>query len=750
MQEETMAQNEVNLRDYFDLLRRRKAIIIQTFLFVFIIGIIVAFVSRKVYRSEGRLLITQQAPTILTGDTTNPFGGLFSGSMTHNIETQIQVLYKPELLDKAYISANVSPGDARVKVDISNDKDVDIINVAVEAQSPVISAEVVNNLMQFFQAEDLDARKKDLTEAIRHAENTSQDAKRKWDDAGKALQAFRDKTKIYSHEAKIQAVTQELEQLDDDFNKIQVNIDGQMASMATTRANLAKLQPKITQRGETTNPTIAILKQQISEATTKRQTNITQFAPGHPVIIALDAQIRDLEKQLRETKPTTPTFESVDNPEILETQAQLRQQQQDIDKLKAQQASLSALKPAAQAKLKTIGDQQQKEAYLIQQRDTLQNLFLSLDTRLADLKLREQAVGSSISIMTRGVADKIPVRPKRLMIVILSALAGLFLGVCFALLQEFMDDRVHSIDDVRRLMGVPSLGLIPVIAKEDQRLLTSGNAGGSVLESYRVLRANVRFAAVGEPLQSIMVTSTVPSEGKSLTAANLAISMALDGKKVCLVDADLRRPTVHEKFGIRNTPGLTTVLVGALPLEKAIQESEVENLSILTCGPLPPNPAELLNSRAMEQLQEQLKANFDVIIFDTPPCLSVADAQVLAATVDGLIYVVQLGSTRKSGVRQGNELLRQAQAKILGVVHNKVVMDNRRGDYYGYYSYYHKAELPSKGNGNGNGNGKRRRSGSEEWEELTSKSSDSSRLTSVAVLESPTKKSDDTQAEKES
>jgi capsular exopolysaccharide synthesis family protein len=262
-----------------------------------------------------------------------------------------------------------------------------------------------------------------------------------------------------------------------------------------------------------------------------------------------------------------------------------------------------------------------------------------------------------------------------------------------------MDDRINAPEDARKLLGVPALGYIPQIEREDQRLLTAKSTGGSVLEAYRVLRSNVRFAAVDETMQTLLVTSTIPGEGKSLTAVNLAVAMALDGKKVVLVDADLRRPTVHEKFGIRNTPGLTNVLVGSMSLEKALQPTSIANLQILASGPIPPNPAELLNSRAMEQVQELLKEQADMIIFDSPPCLSVADAQVLAANVDGLIYVVQLGSTRKSALRHGNELLRQAHARVLGIVYNKVQMDGSRGDYYyGYYSYYHKAQLPSNAN----------------------------------------------------
>jgi capsular exopolysaccharide synthesis family protein len=359
--------------------------------------------------------------------------------------------------------------------------------------------------------------------------------------------------------------------------------------------------------------------------------------------------------------------------------------------------------------------------------------------KLDKLKLQDLVQPAAVEVLTRASVNSDPVRPNRPLLIAMAAIAGLFLGICFALLQEFLDDRVNAPEDARRVMGVPALGYIPRIEKADQRLLTAEKAGGSLLESYRVLRSNVRFAAVGEPLNSIMVTSTAPGEGKSMTSCNLAIAMALDGKRVILVDADLRRPTVHEKFGIRNTPGLTNVLVGALPLDKALQDTEIENLQVLASGPIPPNPAELLNSNSMINVQEQLKQRADVVIYDSPPCLSVADAQVMSSTVDGVIYVVQLGSTKKSALRHGHELLRQAQSRVLGIVYNKIQVDNRRSDYYyGYYSYYHKAELPSKANGNG-----KRSNGSSEWEALTAQAQEAATPAAIAASETSERSSSD-------
>jgi capsular exopolysaccharide synthesis family protein len=173
--------------------------------------------------------------------------------------------------------------------------------------------------------------------------------------------------------------------------------------------------------------------------------------------------------------------------------------------------------------------------------------------------------------------------------------------------------------------------------------------------------------------------------------------MALDGRSVILVDTDLRRPTMHEKAKLSQQPGLTNVLVGHTPFESAIKETGIPGLRVLTAGPLPPNPAELLNSQAMRQLHQTLKESADVVIFDSPPCLATADAQVLAAECDGVLYVVQFGEAKKSAVKHAIEMLRQARARVLGVVFNKIDLTAKRDayyyGYYGYYGYYQTTQL---------------------------------------------------------
>lgn len=205
-----------------------------------------------------------------------------------------------------------------------------------------------------------------------------------------------------------------------------------------------------------------------------------------------------------------------------------------------------------------------------------------------------------------------------------------------------------------------------------------------ISEQYRTIRTNIQFSSIDKEIKTLMVSSSGPGEGKSTTVANLAVVFAQQGKRVLLVDSDMRKPTVHYTFNQVNTYGLTSVLTKEMTLEKAIRETEDENLFILTSGPIPPNPAELLGSQAMEQFLETAKEIFDVILFDTPPLLTVADSQILANKCDAAILVVSSGRTEREQMVKAKEILDSAQSKLLGVVLNNKKLENT--DYYYYYA----------------------------------------------------------------
>jgi capsular exopolysaccharide synthesis family protein len=330
--------------------------------------------------------------------------------------------------------------------------------------------------------------------------------------------------------------------------------------------------------------------------------------------------------------------------------------------------------------------------------------------KLQDLRIRERANRSFTRIIETAGVPAGPIRPRKVVNVLLATLAGCFFGICMAFLQEFLDDRINSAEDSDRMVGLPGLAHIPLIPGEGAHLITALDPHSPVTESYRGLRSSIMFSAIEAPIHTMLVSSTMKGEGKSLTSINLAIAMAYEGKRVILVDADLRRPNIHRVLDLRDTPGLTDVLAGQATLTESLTPTGVPGFSVLAAGSMPPNPAELLNSEPMERLIEALRGCADIVIFDTPPCLPVIDAQVLAAKVDGVVLVAEVGEARKAAVQHARRLFDQAHARTLGIVFNKMTESLGEGYLYrrSYYTDEPKAIRNGKAhsvNGNGHVNG---------------------------------------------
>jgi protein-tyrosine kinase len=214
-------------------------------------------------------------------------------------------------------------------------------------------------------------------------------------------------------------------------------------------------------------------------------------------------------------------------------------------------------------------------------------------------------------------------------------------------------------------------------------LITMSQPKAPVSEQFRTVRTNIQFSSVDQELKLIMVTSSGPGEGKSTTVSNLAVVFATQGKRVLLVDADLRKPTVHYTFNLSNTTGLTNVLTKSASLAAAVSDTQEDNLFVLPSGPIPPNPAELMGSKAMAEFMAEAKKEFDIVLFDTPPVLAVADAQILATQCDGTILVLRSGESETEQAVKAKELLQSTNGKILGVVLNHVKLKDSQ-----YYYYY--------------------------------------------------------------
>lgn len=217
-------------------------------------------------------------------------------------------------------------------------------------------------------------------------------------------------------------------------------------------------------------------------------------------------------------------------------------------------------------------------------------------------------------------------------------------------------------------------------ASPERTLITLRDPSSAAAEAYRTLRTNIQFSSIDRPLKTLLVTSTAPDEGKSITLANLAVTMAQSEQRVLLVDCDLRRPSLHSIFGLANDHGLTSALLEQGQGELPIQATSVPGLSLLASGPLPPRPADLLGSRRMAALMDRLRASADIVLIDTSPVVAVTDAAVLAPQVDGVLLVLQAGYTRRDRAREARQILEKVKAHIIGVVLNNARLE-------GGYSY---------------------------------------------------------------
>lgn len=295
----------------------------------------------------------------------------------------------------------------------------------------------------------------------------------------------------------------------------------------------------------------------------------------------------------------------------------------------------------------------------------------------------------NLSVIAPAEAPEQPSAPNTKMNLGLGALLGLLAGTGTAMLRTVLDTRIRGEADVHRVVQAPVLGGIAYDGDASKKpLLTQSAHQSPRAESFRQLRTNLQFANVAGDAKSVLVTSSVPGEGKSTTATNLAIALAQAGQSVCLVDADLRRPMIHEYLRLERTAGLTTALIGGADINDLLQPWGEDNLYVLTSGQIPPNPSELLGSEAMKNLLSRLEDAFDTVIVDAPPLLPVTDAVVLSQHVGGVAVIVGVQKTRTQELGKSMASLKLVNANVLGVVLNRLPVKGPDAYTRGYYSYY--------------------------------------------------------------
>ena len=438
------------------------------------------------------------------------------------------------------------------------------------------------------------------------------------------------------------------------------------------------------------------LRDRISALKEQRDALLVIYTKEWPAVKKIDAQIEGLEVELKKA----PT-------EIL-TSMQRRYEAA---------VSRENLLRRAYEEQKATTTQQTRDTIdlmaLTHQLETNKQLLNTLLQRQRELDVANGNGGNEVSIATPSRLPKSPVGPPRLRNIIIAFLLSLAGGIGLAFLLDFLDDTVKSVEDVDRYIHLPALALIPAGGDRGAPRLTGALRGGPppapsnttalamitdarspIAESYRHLRTSLLLSSAGKPPKTILITSSQPAEGKTTTGINTAFMLAQTGAEVLMIDCDLRRPRLHAQFELPNTKGLTTWLSGERNLDDLIQKCDkAPNLKVLTSGPVPPNPAELLGSEEMRKLLNILSERFNHIIIDSPPAISFTDASILSTMVDGVILVVHGGRSSRAVVRRAKQQLLDVGAHVFGVVLNNVKVDARDDYYYSrYYSHYYESD----------------------------------------------------------
>ena len=693
--------SSISLREYGDVLRRRRAIILQTFVIVLVAGVLVTLFTAPTYRATARLLLEPVSFQINSVTGTDPLQDLFRINQAYSISTQVEQLQTAEIRKK--VADAIGRGANLPSMSVAPLENTQIIEITSEGDNPEMVAQAPNELLKIYVDDVAGRNGKELAAALKFTKDSADETSKRTVAAEKALRTFKENANVVEFDQSRKDLLGRAEGLKNAYETAKADLNVlQTKYNATQQAKSAAIASPI--RNDVvsiaSDPAVLEIQNEITAAQIKYDSLLLTVMPANDNMRTLKAQLDGLKARKAQLIASFKARNARLNPVAADLDQQLLTAGVSLQTAAKQVSEYKRQLDEANARLQKFPTWDSKYAQLQRDYENNKNSNALFQSKINDLELRQRFAHKTASVLQSAEVPSAPIRPKKAQNIVMAGLLGLFFGLCLALLQELFDDRINSPEEAERVLRMPNLGHIPMIEEEGLRLIKDISAFSPLMESYRSLRTNINFAAVGSPIRSLVVTSSVPAEGKSTTVANLAMAMALDSKRVIIVDADLRRPSQHKLFKIDSSPGLTDLLVGTHTIEEVMRDTGVAGVSVIPAGSPPPNPAELLGSAAMGHLLATLEASADVVLFDSPPALAVADSVVLASRTNGVVLVIGYGETKKTNTRKAIEILSRANAHVLGTVLNR--MDGPSSGYY-YGKYYVPATAAAITGANGNG-----------------------------------------------
>lgn len=711
-----------HLLDYWDVIRKRRWVVLACLVIVFTTVCIGTLKERPIYEGKVRLEIDPETPSVVNFKevvTVAPrdvetyqetqFEILESRTLAEKVINDLQLYRNPEFNRKLYLFGLIDGGPAPIPSspdppDTSSDSyraavaifkdDVDVtpvrrsnlVDLAFDSHDPNLAARIANDLADKYIDNNFQIKYDETMKAREWLETQLGGEKIKLEKSEDALQEYARENSIVFINDKQTLVTQRLADLQTNYTKAQID-----RLQWESLYNLVKEGKTDELPGVIDNRVIQDLSEKKDDLERQYEDMLVTVKPEFPRAVHLKTQIDTIDKEIKIQK-TAVAKNYVD------------QYNNAVKREKSLEAAMNEAKDA----VNKMGEKGIAYGILKREVDSNQQIYDGLLDRMKEAGVTAGLRASNIHVIDGAIVPKVPSKPRVLLNLAAGLILGLGLGVGLAFFQEYLDKTLKTADDVEQLLRLSSLGVLPKFlsngahgAAEEETLLalapTNGGNGHhplapaiqtvpEVVEAFRSLRTSVLLSASPVP-KLLLVTSALPSEGKTTTAVNLGATLASLGNKVVVVDCDMRRPACHRATGVENQPGFVQCLTGHVELSGAVLPVPgVPNLSVIPCGPIPPNPAEVLSSALTGELLRLLRGQFEYVLVDSPPLLSVADGRILATLVDAVVLVTRAHSTPYDVVRRARALLYGSGARILGVALNAVDLA-REGLGYQQYQY---------------------------------------------------------------
>jgi len=716
------AEEEVHLRDYLNVILRRKWIVI-TFLAAVVTTVTIAtFIMKPLYKSTVTIKIEKENPNILA------FKDIVSLERMEDdyYQTQYKMLKSRNLAKRVIRSLSLNTNPEFVP-DLQNKENNADINTLLKQDKPLEDDGISSGLIDSFIARtDVSPLQKSRLVNVSFASHDPELSAKVANAIGESFIGLNIESKFEATyqarvwlEKQLEIMKAKVEQAEEKLNKyaakmgiifLQKDTSGEGKGTDSENIITKKLSELSTELTTATSERIS--KDALYREISSGDPESSSVVMSNPLVSSLKKDYAALDSEYNEQLKTYKP----DYPKMVRLKEHINQIKNKIDQ-EAKRVVLSVKKDYGIAvkrenNLKSAFEAQKKEVLDLNERaiqyqilkreaDTNKELYNGLLQRLKETGVSASLTASNIQVLDRAEVPKAPFKPRKTMNIMLSIIVGLLGGIGLAFFTEYLDNTIKTPEDIEKKVYLPQLGLVPQYTNTDnnealQKLEYIAHSDGRspISEAYRSIRTFLLLSTGGKPPRVIAVTSPASEEGKTTTAINTAISLTKSGVKVLIIDADMRKPRLHHIFDLDNSVGLSAFLSGNMEFGNGlIKASDIQNLDIITSGSIPPNPAELLSSYRFTDLMHSLYPLYNFIIIDTPPILGMSDPLIVGSQTDGVIMVVRSGKTPKEAAQEARRLLEGVDAKILGVVLNSVRQSNMRYSYYSnYYRYYYTNE----------------------------------------------------------